>query len=101
MRKTLTVFGAILVVGLVIVGVAFQQTTFDRADFAFINGTEPKSLDPAIMTGQPEGRIAFGLYEGLTYWDPPTLENVPGSAESWTVSPDEKVWTFKIRKEAR
>ena len=38
----------------------------DRADFVFLNGAEPESIDPAIITGQPDGRIAYALFEGLT-----------------------------------
>ncbi len=37
----------------------------DRADLVFINGAEPETLDPALITGQPEGRIVNALLEGL------------------------------------
>ena len=30
---------------------------FEPADFTFINGTEIQSVDPAKVTGVPEGRI--------------------------------------------
>ena len=35
-----------------------------RADLVVLNGAEPESLDPAIITGQPEGRIVLSLFEG-------------------------------------
>lgn len=69
-------------------------------DFIFINGAEPKSLDPAIITGQAEGRLATTLFEGLTTRD--EFGNVvPGVAESWEISPDGKTYTFHLRNNAK
>ncbi len=71
-----------------------------RADLVFINGAEPETLDPAIITGQPEGRIVNALFEGLCAYD----ENgraVPGVAESWDISPDGRTYTFHIRPDAK
>jgi len=64
------------------------------------NGTEPQTIDPAIMTGHPEMMIAVQIFEGLTTYDPKTLNPVPGVAESWNVSSDGLVWTFKLRTNA-
>ncbi len=72
----------------------------DRADLVFINGAEPETLDPAIITGQPEGRIVNALFEGLTSYDR-TGTAVPGVAESWTISPDGRVYTFTLRPDAK
>jgi oligopeptide transport system substrate-binding protein len=72
-----------------------------RADFTFINGAEPQTLDPAIATGVPEGRIIRALFEGLTTRHPETLAPLPGMAESWDVSDDNLVYTFRIREDAR
>ena len=58
------------------------------ADLTIINGAEPESLDPAIITGQPELRIVIGLFEGLMRLDPKTARPIPGLAESWEISPD-------------
>ena len=38
--------------------------------FTFNNGAEPEHLDPAIMSGQPDGRIARLVFEGLVNADP-------------------------------
>ena len=56
-----------------------------RADFAFGNGGEVTTLDPARVTGIPEGRVMRALYEGLTVKDPETLAPLPGVAESWEI----------------
>jgi len=71
-----------------------------RADLVFINGAEPETLDPSIITGQPEGRIVNALFEGLTAFDAHGRSG-PGVAESWTISPDRKVYTFKLRPDAK
>ncbi len=101
MRKTLLFCAIVLTAGFGVVAFAFRKSAIPPADFTFTNGTEPKSLDPHIMTGQPEGRIGLALFEGLTYWDPETLEPKPGMAERWEESPDGRVWTFHLRRNAR
>lgn len=73
----------------------------ERADFVFNNGAEVQSLDPATVTGVPEGRILRALYEGLCVKDPATLLPIPGSAESWEVSEGGRVYVFDMRDDAR
>jgi oligopeptide transport system substrate-binding protein len=69
--------------------------------FIFNNGLEPETLDIHTMTGIAEFRIADALFEGLTTRDPKTLEIRPGVAESWEVSEDQLVYTFRLRGDAR
>ncbi len=71
-----------------------------KADLTFINGAEPETLDPAIITGQPESRVVNALFEGLTTFDA-FGKPQPGMAESWSLSPDGRVYTFRIRGNAR
>jgi len=66
-------------------------------DFVYNNGTEPQSLDPALITGVPEARIAYALFEGLTVNDPVTAMPVPGLADRWEVSKDLRTYTFHLR----
>jgi oligopeptide transport system substrate-binding protein len=66
-------------------------------DLTIINGLEPESLDPAIITGQAEMRIVQGLFEGLTRLDPKTADPIPGLAEHWEISPDQCTYTFHLR----
>lgn len=80
---------------------AFSFKPDERADFTFASTAEVKSLDPAVITGQIEGRIVDCLFEGLTCWDPKTLEARPGVAERWDLSPDKRVYTFHLRHNAR
>ncbi|MBI4460040.1 MAG: peptide ABC transporter substrate-binding protein, partial [Acidobacteria bacterium] len=68
--------------------------------FRFNNGAEPEYLDPALMVGQPDGRAAALLFEGLTTIDPETLQSLPGVAERWEISPDQLTYTFYLRRDA-
>lgn len=65
------------------------------------NGGEPKDLDPHLVTGVPEHHILLNIFEGLVGKDPKTLAPLPGVAESWKISKDGKVYTFKLRKNAK
>ncbi|HET6407610.1 MAG TPA: peptide ABC transporter substrate-binding protein, partial [Chthoniobacteraceae bacterium] len=67
-----------------------------RGDLVFINGAEPETLDPGLITGQPEGRIVNALFEGLTTFNSEARPG-PGMAESWTISDDKRIYTFKLR----
>ena len=59
------------------------------------NGAEPESLDPHKVSGVPESNILRQLLVGLTSVDD-NGQTVPGMALEWS-SPDNKVWTFKLR----
>lgn len=80
---------------------AFWFPAEPPADFTFCNGTEIKTVDPALVVGQPEGRVVWALFEGLVTYDPKTLAPRPGVAEDWTLSPDKRVYTFHLRENAR
>lgn len=87
--------------------------TLPRADLAFNNATEIKTLDPAQATGEPEGRVLEGLFEGLLRRMPaidaaefPNRENTPispqlATADAMEVSKDGRTYTFHIREGAK
>lgn len=83
---------ALLAILLAVTGCSPQP----RADLVFLNGAEPETLDPALITGQPEGRVANALFEGLLSFDQSGRPQ-PGAAESWELSGDGKVYTFRLR----
>src|SRR5882724_8367253 len=72
----------------------------ERADLVILNGPEPQSLDPHIITGQADARVVFSLFEGLTKFNPVDAEADPAVAERWEISPDGKVYTFHLRTNA-
>ena len=63
----------------------------------FNNGAEPETIDPALVSGQPDGRLARSLFEGLATSDPRTLEPRAGQASRWESSADGLTWTFHLR----
>ncbi len=67
------------------------------ADFTFDNNSEVSTLDPALVSSVPEGRILRALSEGLVIRDPQTLAIAPGAAQSWESTPDGLHWTFHLR----
>lgn len=64
------------------------------------NGTDIESLDPHLVTGQPEHWVITTLFEGLVApaADNPD-EDAPGVAASWS-SDDFQTWTFRLRPDA-
>jgi len=60
------------------------------------NMGEPATLDPHHVAGVWENRIIGDMFLGLTT-EGPDGSVVPGAAESWTVSGDGTVYTFKLR----
>jgi peptide/nickel transport system substrate-binding protein len=61
---------------------------------------EPDSLDPATMRLIPSYQVASSIYDQLLWKlaGQPASEFIPGLATSYTVSPDGKTYTFKLRK---
>jgi len=59
---------------------------------------EPKSLDPQAVTATNDFRIVVNMYDGLVRYKSGTLEVEPDLAESWTISDDGTVYTFKLRE---
>jgi len=88
-------------VGAVVVFFAFFYffggwTLSAPADLTLCNGDEPQSLDPAIVTGQLEGRICLALFEGLTTRNAKG-DIIPGMAQGWEITPDGLTYTFHLR----
>lgn len=62
-------------------------------------GSDPKTIDPGLCSANDGGNIINQTFEGLMRKDATGLK--PAAAESYTVSPDGKTYTFKIRKDAK
>lgn len=73
-------------------GGANRRTLVDSRD-----NYDPRSLDPALSTDVPTGRVVGYLFDGLTRFTP-DARVVPGLATSWDVSPDGITWTFHLRR---
>src|SRR3954454_19806089 len=57
---------------------------------------EPPGLMLAIVQNGPTQMVSGNIFEGLLRYSP-KLEPLPALAESWTISPDSKVYTFKLK----
>jgi peptide/nickel transport system substrate-binding protein len=60
-------------------------------------GADPEHLNPGISTGYPVGAVGANIFSGLLRLD---AQGRPEGdlAESWTVSDDGTVYTFKLRE---
>ncbi len=94
-RRAFCFSSAVLFLGFVI-----GCSRYERADLVIVNGPEPESLDPAIITGQADARIVLTIFEGLTRYNETNATPLPGLAERWDISPDGRVYTFHIRTNA-
>lgn len=59
--------------------------------------SEPTTLNPINSSDAYATKVQLFVIDHLLTLDPDTNEYMPGLAESWTVSPDGKVYTFKLR----
>src|SRR5258706_9424816 len=73
---------------------AFADMIYNRG-----NSADPESLDPHKTSTVYEAHILRDLFEGLVMQDAKS-NLIPGAAESWTISPDGKVYAFKLRADA-
>ena len=64
------------------------------------NGTEPETLDPHRAEGVTAANVLRDLFEGLVT-EAPDGTLIPGAAESWTLSDDGLVYTFKLQGSGR
>jgi oligopeptide transport system substrate-binding protein len=61
---------------------------------------EPPSMDPTKQADAISGMWLAHIYEGLITRDN-RGQHIPGAAESWSVSPDGKTYTFHLRPNAK
>jgi oligopeptide transport system substrate-binding protein len=76
--------------------VAFAARAEAETVLRIANAGEPKSLDPHKVSGTWENRVVGDMFLGLTT-EAADGSTIPGAAESWEVSDDGLVYTFKLR----
>lgn len=83
------------------IGLAAVLASVGSAEMIYHRGNtgEPETLDPGKASTVPEANILFDLFEGLVMPDA-KANIVPGVAQSWQVSQDQTVYTFKLRDDA-
>ncbi len=61
----------------------------------------PKTFNPVLALDATSENINRLLFGSLVHMNWTTQEPSPGLAESWSVEPDQKTWTFKLRQGVR
>jgi peptide/nickel transport system substrate-binding protein/oligopeptide transport system substrate-binding protein len=89
---------ALLLIGLVFDGAVGPQTR--GGTYRAVLGADPPTLDPAQATDTTSAAVIRQLFDGLLELDE-NLTLVPALAERWSVSKDQKVYVFALRKGAR
>jgi oligopeptide transport system substrate-binding protein len=95
MLKRLVRFSAGVALAAMLSGAASAEVVFNRG-----NSADPESLDPHKTSTVYEAHILRDLFMGLTT-ESAKAETTPGAAESWTVSDDGTVYTFKLRADGK
>lgn len=89
------------------VAVAFTVSTIGSAsalsrkaedNLFYATSTEPLGLDPALVDDNDSGNLTCNIYESLLRFKDENTDVEPCLAESWTVSEDGLVYTFKLRQ---
>jgi oligopeptide transport system substrate-binding protein len=83
-----SLFGGLSVISSAKAAVA-QEVTYNL-------GTEPATIDPGIINGVSEVNVAEQVFDGLTRIDNKNMPQ-PAIAKSWTVSKDQRTYTFTLR----
>lgn len=66
----------------------------------FSLGGEVSVINPILSTDNVSSAVEGVIFSGLITFNE-NLEPVPDLAESWQVSKDGKIWTFKLRKDVK
>jgi peptide/nickel transport system substrate-binding protein len=70
----------------------------DKDTLVVASGADAVTLDPGVSFDGQSPLIWRGVYESLLQYKEDTLEIVPLLAESYEISDDKLIYTFKIRK---
>lgn len=67
----------------------------------FATRGDPEYLDPGLISDNESSNIANAISEGLVEYDPKGGDPVPAIATRWELSPDQRTYTFHMRKDAK
>ena len=76
----------------------FAAPALQAKTLVYCSEGSPENFTPALNTTGTSFVAARPVYDKLTQFSRGSTQVEPGLAESWTVSPDGKVFTFKLRK---
>jgi peptide/nickel transport system substrate-binding protein len=88
---------ALVAGGLAMAAQAAAQTPKKGGTLIYATGTDATTLDPQFVTDVPTSRMVMHVHESLVHFTD-SGEVRPALAESWSVSADKRIWTFKLRQ---
>src|SRR5438552_6012783 len=75
------------------------STALAKGTLVYCSEGSPEGFQPQFFTtGTTFDAVSVPMFNRLVEFETGTTNIVPGLAESWTASPDGKVYTFKLRK---
>ncbi|TDG00731.1 ABC transporter substrate-binding protein [Paenibacillus piri] len=77
-----------------------QETVTKGGELTFGVASSPGGLDPNVYPGAADYRIMRSIFDSLVV-QMPDQSFKPWLATEWTVSPDSKSYTFKLRKDVK
>jgi oligopeptide transport system substrate-binding protein len=89
-----------VLLAVMVAGIVALDRSPPQAEIVFVS-PDVFTLDPQRVTYQQDVRVAQSIFEGLCTESPNGGDAMAGAAESWTVSPDGRTWTFTLRDGAR
>ncbi len=92
----ITILSRLAVIGLM--SALLGTTALSAKTLVYCSEGSPENFTPALNTTGTSLDAARGFFNQLVEFDVGTTNVVPGLAESWTISPDGTVITFKLRK---
>lgn len=98
MLRKLTFLLSLVLPLVLVMGIASAQD--DANVIRYPITVDPEHLNPFISDTIAVGTVNRNIYEGLTRYNAETGEVEPAIAESWEISEDGRVFTFKIREGA-
>lgn len=87
-----------LLILLLFLNFAHSQTPKRGGTLIFGRGGDSVKLDPINVTDGESLRVTHQIFDTLVKYKPNNTEILPSLAVKWSVSKDQKVWTFYLRK---
>jgi peptide/nickel transport system substrate-binding protein len=81
-----------------LIGPVTAQTPIQGGHFRRALSSDPATLDPALARLIRQQVVMISIFDTLLDIDPKTLKVVPRAAEAWSVSPDGRTITFRLRR---
>jgi len=99
LTKTLLGAGAALAGGALVAGLTAASPAMAQSEVTVMRSIDTDRYDPHTSTARSTAEIMFMVGDTLVSLDPDMKTIRPLLAESWTVSEDGKLYTFKLRED--